>query len=121
MPKKRLAWASWNYRVTNRDATTHYWMNALQGVSRKRDYFVSLNTDIPSDKVLYETTYEHPIFTLDAIRAQADLPSLNKRSPSQRIFFGGSYFKYGFHEDAYTAGLRAAEAIRPLVSKYASA
>lgn len=116
MPKKRLAWASWNYRVTNRDATTHYWMNALQGVSQKRSYFVSLNTDIPPEKTLFETTYEHPIFSLDAIRAQAELPSLNKRSPAQRIFFCGSYFKYGFHEDAYTSGLQAAEVLQQAIS-----
>jgi len=116
MPKKRLAWASWNHRVTNERATTHYWMNALQGVSKKKDYFVSLNTEIAAEKTLYETIYEHPVFTLDAIRAQAELPSLNTRSHSQRIFFCGSYFKYGFHEDAYTSGLRAAEVLKSLIS-----
>lgn len=117
MPKRRLAWASWNYRVTAAAATTHYWMNALQGVSQTVNYFVSLNseTEIPRDKVLYETTYEHPVFTLDAIRAQDELPSLNTRSPDQRVFFCGSYFKYGFHEDAYTAGLQAAEVLKPLI------
>lgn len=117
MPKKRLAWASWNYRVADDRSTTHYWMNALQGVSKTRDYFVSLNCEkeIPRDKVLYETTYEHPVFTLEAIRAQNELPILNNRSPGQRIFFCGSYFKYGFHEDAYTSGLQAAEALKPLM------
>lgn len=116
MPKKRRAWASWNYRATGHDATTHYWMNALQGVSPNQNYFVSLNTDIAPGKILYETIYEHPVFTLDAIRAQAELPSLNKRSPAQRIFFCGSYFKYGFHEDAYTAGLQAAEVLQQAIS-----
>ena len=48
MPRIRRAWASWNYRVEqdahgDREATTHYWMNALQGVSKTRDYFVSVN------------------------------------------------------------------------------
>ncbi len=120
MPKKRLAWASWNYRVSGERATTHYWMNALQGVSKKKDYFVSLNSasEIPPDKVLYETTYEHPVFTLDAIRAQDELPKLNTRSPNQRVFFCGSYFRYGFHEDAYTSGLNAAEVLRPLLSTH---
>lgn len=117
MPKKRLAWASWNYRVTGERATTHYWMNALQGVSKTRDYFVSLNCEyeIARDKVLYETSYEHPVFTLDAIRAQDELPNLNTRSANQRVFFCGSYFKYGFHEDAYTSGLNAAEVVKPLI------
>jgi predicted NAD/FAD-binding protein len=123
MPKKRLAWASWNYRVTgglHQGATTHYWMNALQGVSHTRNYFVSLNTEIAPEKIFYETTYEHPIFTLDAIRAQASLPWLNTHSPNQRIFFCGSYFKYGFHEDACTSGLQAAEALHPLLASKAS-
>jgi uncharacterized protein len=113
MPKKRLAWASWNYRVEAHRATTHYWMNALQGVSPTTDYFVSLNCagEFPPDRVLYETVYEHPVFTLDTTRAQTELPSLNAQGPSQRIFFCGSYFQYGFHEDACTAGLQAAEAV----------
>jgi predicted NAD/FAD-binding protein len=39
MPRRKMAWASWNYRVSKAkgggtQATTHYWMNALQGVSK---------------------------------------------------------------------------------------
>jgi uncharacterized protein len=112
MPSRRRAWASWNYRM-DRDgsggirATTHYWMNSLQGVSNKRNYFVSLNSQafIPTEKVLYETDYDHPVFTLEAMRAQDALPSLNTRSPRQRVFFCGSYFRYGFHEDAYASAV----------------
>ena len=109
MPVRRRAWASWNYRVDGVSSypTTHYFMNALQGVSRTGNYFVSLNSAgiIPRENVLYETEYTHPVFTLDAIKAQAELPSINTESRSQSIFFCGSYFKYGFHEDAYSAGL----------------
>ena len=126
MPQRRLAWASWNFRVGNqphkqgcaqgdrpehRRASTHYWMNALQGVSKRQNYFVSLNsTDlIDPSRVLYTTTYDHPIFTLDAIRAQRELPNLNHRGG---IYFCGSYFRYGFHEDACKAGFEAAEELR---------
>lgn len=120
MPTRRRAWASWNYRIA-RDAagdtraTTHYWMNALQGVSSKRNYFVSLNSDadIPPAKILYETVYEHPVYTLEAMRAQEELPSLNTRSPAQRLYFCGSYFRYGFHEDAYASAVRLVEIMRP--------
>jgi len=115
MPRTRRAWASWNFRVDapkgrHIRSTTHYWMNALQGVSRKRDYFVSLNSGdlIDPKSILYATTYDHPVFTLDAIRAQRELPRLNH---SGRLFFCGSYFRYGFHEDACTAGFDAAEAV----------
>jgi predicted NAD/FAD-binding protein len=124
MPARRLAWASWNFRVDqptgilqgvhqggHHRATTHYWMNALQGVSKNQNYFVSLNSGdlIDPASVLYHTTYEHPVFTLEAIRAQRELPALNHSGG--RLFFCGSYFRYGFHEDACTAGLDAAYAV----------
>ena len=98
-------------------ATTHYWMNALQGVSKKKNYFVSLNARalIPAEKVLYETVYDHPVFTLDALRAQDALPSLNTRSPRQRLFFCGSYFRYGFHEDAYASAVNLSALLRVLL------
>ena len=91
-------------------ASTHYWMNALQGVSRTNDYFVSLNSNeyINPQSILYGTTYEHPVFTLNAILAQRELPKLNHAG---RIFFCGSYFRYGFHEDACMAGFEAAKAV----------
>jgi predicted NAD/FAD-binding protein len=116
MPMRRLAWASWNFRVElgpdgHQRAATHYWMNALQRVSRNQDYFVSLNSDdrIDPARLLYRTTYDHPVFTLDAIRAQKELPKLNHTG---RLYFCGSYFRYGFHEDACKAGFDAAKAVR---------
>lgn len=121
MPARRLAWASWNFRVEqgpdgHQRAATHYWMNALQGVSNNRDYFVSLNSDdrIDQSRILYRTTYDHPVFTLGAIRAQRELPRLNHGG---RLFFCGSYFRYGFHEDACMAGFEAAKAARNYLKK----
>jgi len=122
MPQRRLAWAAWNYRVQAQEdgttsATTHYWMNALQGVSKRRDYFVSVNgaDDIPAEKILYQTTYQHPIFTLDTMRAQEELSALNSQSPTQQIFFAGSYFRHGFHEDAYASAVALSRVMRPLL------
>lgn len=120
MPQTRRAWASWNYRIQRdasgqSEATTHYWMNALQGVSQKRDYFVSVNgsESIRPESILYQTTYEHPVYTLEAMKAQRDLPKLNTCSPSQRVFFCGSYFRHGFHEDAYSSAVDLASVLRP--------
>jgi len=116
MPKRRLAWASWNFKVendpsTHRRASTHYWMNSLQGLPGRNNYFVSLNSGDQIDRkcVLASTIYKHPIFTLDAIRAQKELPSLNHDG---RLFFCGSYFRYGFHEDACKSGFEAAAAVK---------
>ena len=124
MPRIRRAWASWNYRVEqdangDREATTHYWMNALQGVSKTRDYFVSVNgaDKIRPETILYQTGYEHPVYTLRAMEAQRELPALNTRSPRQRIFFCGSYFRHGFHEDAYSSAVDLAAVLRPLLGQ----
>ncbi len=117
MPGRRVAWASWNYRIEGESehrATTHYWMNALQNVSPEVNYFVSINAEgtIAPERVLYETEYDHPTFTLDAMAVQAELGGLNRRSPDQRVFFCGSYFRYGFHEDAYWSAVEASAAVK---------
>ncbi len=111
MPKTKRCWAAWNYRfgeITDEDAppTTHYWMNRLQGVSQKRNYFVSLNSDsiIDPAKIIKRIKYKHPSYTHDSIAAQARLQELNAQGDRQ-ILFCGSYFRYGFHEDAFTSAL----------------
>ena len=101
MPERKLVWSSWNYRITRKDqqGVCTYWMNKLQGVSDRENYFVTLNGEdlISPDKVLRTFQYEHPIFTVAAMQAQHDLPLLNQQG---HIFFCGSYFRNGFHEDA---------------------
>jgi predicted NAD/FAD-binding protein len=117
MPRRPLAWAAWNYRmepsVEGERPSTHYWMNRLQGVSDRENYFVSLNyaDRIDPAKVLWRTNYTHPIFDRAALAAQHHLPSINTESPGQRVFFAGSYFRYGFHEDALASGVQCARAV----------
>lgn len=104
MPKKKLAWSSWNYRVEEQGSSTIYWMNKLQGVSDKIDYFVSINPSatLDKEKVIKEIAYEHPLFDVLAMQAQEELYKLNEKGP---IYYCGSYFKYGFHEDAYKSAV----------------
>jgi predicted NAD/FAD-binding protein len=80
-------------------------MNRLQGASDHQNYFVSINGEnsVNPKCVLKRIQYEHPVFSLGAIRAQAELPKLNERMTN--VFFCGSYFRYGFHEDAFTSAL----------------
>jgi predicted NAD/FAD-binding protein len=118
MPKTRRCWASWNYRIdagprAEAIPTTHYWMNRLQGVSDRENYFVSLNCHdrVAPEKVLRRIEYEHPLFSLGAIRAQKELPALNNLSSDQTTYYAGAWFKYGFHEDGFTSGLECARAI----------
>lgn len=115
MPFNRKAWASWNYRVEgetkNRCApSTIYWMNRLQGVSRHIDYFVSVNDTgmIDPRQIIKEIEYEHPVFDFGAIRAQSDLHKLNENG---FIYFCGSYFRHGFHEDALASAIAVCRAI----------
>jgi predicted NAD/FAD-binding protein len=114
MPQTRLAWASWNYEI-NRGASgeastaTHYWMNSLQGVSDRENYFVSINRPraIDPTKVIRTIPYEHPLFNLGALRSQKELPELNvSGAGTTETYFAGSYFRYGFHEDALLSAER---------------
>ena len=117
MPRRKLAWAAWNYRMEPSEEgerpSTHYWMNRLQGVSDRENYFVSLNyaDRIDPSKILWRTNYTHPIFDRGALAAQHRLPSINAESPDQRVFFAGSYFRYGFHEDALASAVQCAHAV----------
>ncbi len=120
MPRRRRAWASWNYRIdetagsrTSASATTIYWMNSLQRVSDRRDYFVSIDDPglIDPAAVLKTIPYDHPVFTLATMDAQRELPSLNAISPDQTTYFCGSYFRHGFHEDAFASAIDASSAV----------
>jgi len=118
MPKTRRCWASWNYRIERGPdggvvPQTHYWMNCLQGVSDRENYFVSLNChdSVSPEKVLKRIEYEHPLFDRAAIAAQKDLPSLNQISPDQTTYYAGAWFKYGFHEDGFTSAVECARAV----------
>lgn len=109
MPKTKATWSSWNYRIEQRNGiflpTTIYWMNRLQGVSNNKNYFVSINAieeSIDKNKVIKEIEYHHPLFDVEAIKAQQELHLLNEKGP---LYFCGSYFKYGFHEDAYASAV----------------
>jgi len=114
MPKTKLTWSSWNYRIQMQSGkltpSTIYWMNSLQQVSDKKDYFVSINPhdNLDEKKIILELDYEHPMFDVPAINAQAELHKLNETGP---VYFCGSYFKYGFHEDAFASAVQLCSAL----------
>ena len=104
MPPLRRIWSSWNYtRERGSDpagpAALSYWMNRLQGLQTSTPLFVSLNRRAPlaADRVVMRTVYHHPTYSREALAAQVELPSLNGK---RRTWYCGSYFGYGFHEDA---------------------
>ena len=115
MPKRKRAWAAWNYLRTSLegaepDVTVTYWMNRLQGIADDKQLFITLNpTREPvSGTVFGEWTYEHPQFDAQAISAQPNLPRSQGRGG---IWFGGAWTRFGFHEGGLRSGLEAAEAL----------
>jgi predicted NAD/FAD-binding protein len=113
MPKRRQVWASWNYIGAENDRTgpalcVSYWMNRLQGLDRRDSLFLTLNpTHEPRPSAVRRRfNYTHPLFDHAALAAQRDLWRLQGR---RNTWFCGSYFGYGFHEDALQSGLAVAE------------
>lgn len=114
MPKRRQVWAAWNYLAGDnadgggeRAVSVTYWMNRLQGLASERDYLVSLNPlrEPAPEHIIADMVYEHPVFDGAAMAAQQDLHLLQGRD---RIWYCGSYFGYGFHEDALRAATEVA-------------
>lgn len=112
MPRRRAVWASWNYlsrrHMDGADLSVTYWMNRLQGIPESRQLFVTLNPVVEPrpETVVWEGTYEHPLFDREAILAQERLWSLQG---NLNTWFCGAYFGSGFHEDGLQAGLAVAE------------
>ncbi|MAM69184.1 MAG: NAD/FAD-binding protein [Rhodospirillaceae bacterium] len=114
MPKRRRAWSSWNY-VRNSDVEDNsvcvtYWMNKLQRLDTDKNYFVTLNPsrEPHPGSIEAEFEYDHPMFNLSALSAQKKISQIQG---VRNTWFCGSYFGYGFHEDALQAGLAVAEDI----------
>lgn len=113
MPRRRRTWASWNYvghGGASEGCAVTYWMNRLQGLETPRPLLVTLNPDREPDpaSVLWDSTYDHPMFTPAALAAQRRLWPLQGRG---NIWFAGAWLGSGFHEDGLQAGLAAAEQI----------
>lgn len=115
MPERRRVWAAWNYLGKGgddgaRQLCVSYWMNRLQNLPDDLPLFVTLNPITEPDPALVhrQITYHHPVFDGAAMNAQKQLPALQGVN---RTWFCGSYFGYGFHEDAFSSGLAVAESL----------
>jgi len=116
LPRSERAWAAWNYeRAPSKDVESaqvclHYLLNRLQPLPVAQPVVVSLNPQRAIDErlVVGRYDYDHPVFDLAAIRAQARVPALQG---AQQTYFAGAWCGYGFHEDGLKAGLHAARAL----------
>ena len=84
MPKLKNVWSSWNFITSNiqnslnKPIEVTYWMNKLQSIKSKKNYFVSLNPskEIDPSLVHYQTLYSHPVYDSDTLNAQKKLNAL---------------------------------------------
>ena len=119
LPKRKRAWAAWNYRIRSRDTgktTVTYNMNILQHINSHHVFCVTLNDvdGINEAKVIRKIRYAHPIFTTRRSSAQRRHKEVIR---SNRTSFCGAYWGYGFHEDGVNSALSVCEAFerRPVL------
>ena len=112
MPKRYVAWSSWNYITTSPSPNTApsvcltYWMNLLQHIpSLYGMVLVTLNPLHPPKSAQGSWTYHHPLYNAAAIRSQKLLPRIQN---TRGISYAGAWTKYGFHEDGFSSGLKVA-------------
>lgn len=114
LPRRRLAWAAWNYHVrdqgSERVAVT-YDMNRLQRLGTRTPLLVTLNETeaIDPSSILLRTSYDHPVFSRQAVAAQARHAEINGHD---RAYFCGAYWRHGFHEDGVVSALNALDHFR---------
>lgn len=102
LPKRKAAWASWNYRLdgdTRKQASVTYNMNILQRLPSDAPTFcVTLNQSelIDPSKVLRVFNYSHPVFNEQTMQAQSQRSLI---SGVNNTHFAGAYWYNGFHED----------------------
>ena len=107
LPKRKLAWASWNYYLDqdeHKPVMLTYNMNILQRLDCKETFCVTLNSNdlIDRNKIIKELNYEHPLFTHESIKAQA---RKNEISGVNNTYYCGAYWRNGFHEDGVVSAL----------------
>ena len=109
LPKRKLAWASWNYHRLKSQAkpvAVTYNMNILQGLDCPETFCVTLNNSdaIDESKIIKRLNYMHPVFTQNTLDAQKQHSRLNGLN---RCFYAGAYWRYGFHEDGVVSAIKA--------------
>ena len=109
LPKRRLAWAAWNYHLLpdkRESVALTYHMNILQRLDSPQPFLVTLNRSayIEPALIIKRIIYHHPVFTAAAVAAQARQRELNG---ANGIYYCGAWWRHGFHEDGVVSALQA--------------
>jgi len=116
MPKQGRAWAAWNYhRPVNPEShvSVTYNLTTLQNLDTDTQYLVTLNGSqtIDPSKIIKRISYEHPVFNLESMAAQKRWADING---TNRTWYAGAYWSYGFHEDGVKSAIRVCDGIDAL-------
>ena len=108
MPKRKLAWSSWNSISKGNQTCVTYWLNNLQNLKCDNNFFLTLNPiyKISNNDIVKKINFTHPYFNLETLKYQKDLHLLQGK---KRTWYCGSYFGYGFHEDGLKSTLNLIE------------
>ena len=123
LPKKPLAWASWNYLLDDKNTIKNdkdqpqtaikpvltYHMNILQRLTKQHNYLVTLNHEVDESQVIKRIDYSHPVFNNQMIAAQGQWSNIS--SSDSHTHFCGAYWFNGFHEDGVRSALRVCQAL----------
>ena len=108
MPKRKLAWSSWN-SISNKNKTcVTYWLNNLQNLKCSDNFFLTINPiyEISNENMIKKINFTHPYFNLETLKFQKNLHDLQGK---KRTWYCGSYFGYGFHEDGLKSAINLIE------------
>lgn len=109
MPRHRAAWSSWNAVVDDQHpdrCQVSYWMNRLQSLPGRENFFVTLNPRMSLERVWSVRSYAQPVFTRRAVFAQRRKAEING---VRNTWYCGAYWGWGSHEDGFASGVEVAE------------
>jgi predicted NAD/FAD-binding protein len=110
MPVSKKLWSSWNsFKYDDFEYVT-YWMNNLQNIKSKTNFFVTIGNfpQIQTQNILKVMQYEHPLFDFTSKEVKDKLSELQGLD---NLYFAGAYQGYGFHEDGLTSALNVVRMI----------
>jgi uncharacterized protein len=109
LPRRPLARAAWNYHLLadpQEPVAVTYDMNVLQSLDAPVRFLLTLNHRKAIDErtVLRTFNYDHPVYSPQAVAAQARHREVNGAG---RSYFCGAYWRCGFHEDGVVSAQAA--------------
>ncbi|MCA9263913.1 MAG: hypothetical protein KDA60_08675, partial [Planctomycetales bacterium] len=113
LPRRRAAWASWNYHrpaESTDNVSVTYDLNRLQGLNLPGPLCLTLNPTQSIDPAhqIMDFDFAHPVFSLQSVVAQRRWAEI---SGPKQTHFCGAYWGYGFHEDGANSGIAVARAL----------